>query len=141
MGLQQQVSTDEPWLNPHGTEAPNVTDFILPFGYRILIMPVAAPEKLTSGLYLPDQAKDNHDWLNYVGQLVAKGPGAYKHRKYESLQMTEENMPQIGDWVLYSPYQPYRIVYRDTKLVCLNDETIIAVIPKGVNPWDFKVLI
>lgn len=128
------------WANPHDTEVPDLGGGLKPFNYRIVIMPVSPPEKTAGGILIADTTQEAHEWMNYVGRVIDMGAGAYKHKKFQDLGLTDDDIPKIGDWVIYAPYQPYRISYKGVKLVILNDENIVGIIPDGVSPWDFRTI-
>jgi len=131
--------SQETWANPAETELPNWDKHLIPFNYRIVVMPIAPPKKIGS-IIIADSVSDNHEWMNTTGRIVAMGAGAYKHPKYANLGLTEKDLPKTGDWVIYTPYQPFRFRYKDTRLIVIADEHIVGIIPEGANPWDIRAV-
>jgi co-chaperonin GroES (HSP10) len=100
-----------------------------PVGWRILVEPIRVLAATESGIQLPDQTVKAQEYLRYVGQVIAIGPDAYKHDKFQSQWI------KAGDWVAFSQYEGQEIrvkgetedgrpgvaVYR-----LINDDSILA---------------
>lgn len=130
---------DEAWVNESGTALPKEGEVLLPFAWQILVMPVQPPAKSAGGIIFADVTRAKDEYLAYVGQIVALGPLAYKHQKYQDMGMTPADMPKRGEWWLFPQYHYHRIDFRGTKLLALNDDSFIGRVPDGVSPWDFKI--
>jgi co-chaperonin GroES (HSP10) len=127
------------WTNDETKSLPKAGEVIVPFAWRILVMPMRPRSVTKGGILLPQTRQDTDQYLNYVGRVVALGPLAFRHSKYVNMGMKPEDIPQRGDWVIYPIYQYARIDFKGTKLILLNDDSFLARVPKGVSPWDFKL--
>lgn len=127
------------WVNDERVPLPNPATLVTPFGWKILVMPMRPATISKGGILIPQVRQDTDQYLNYVGRVVALGPLAYKATRWASMGLKLEHTPQIGDWVLYPIYQYARIDFKGRKLILLNDDSFLGIIPKGVNPWDFKL--
>src|SRR5690625_5432002 len=67
---------------------------IKPLGDRVVVKPEAAEEKTSSGLYIPDTAKEKPQ----RGTVVAVGPGRVENGTKIDMSVSE------GDTVLYGKY-------------------------------------
>ena len=122
------------WRTPDGKLPPNLPK---PETWRVLILPLRAPEKTEGGLWLPDESRDAHDYLCFVGQIVDMGQLCYTNSRYGGLP--RDRFPQVGDFVLYSKHVPVRVEMENgLKLVMMNDEHILATVPK---PEGYRVYV
>lgn len=139
-GIVDQTDQDnEDWVNDERMALPDPDKIIVPFAWKILVMPMRPKMVSTGGIIIPQVRQDTDQYLNYVGRVVALGPLAYKHAKWGTMGLRPEDTPKIGDWVLYPIYQYQRIDFKGRKLILLNDDSFLAIVPTGVSPWDFKL--
>lgn len=129
----------EDWNNPEDRALPAENAVLRPFSWKFLVMPMRPKMVSAGGILIPYVRQEADQYLNYVGRVVARGPLAFKHRKWAEMGMTEADQPKRGDWVVYSIYQYQRIDFKGTKLILLNDDSFLATLPEGVSPWDFKL--
>ena len=93
---------------------------IRPLYDRVVVRRVKETEKTTSGLYIPEQAKEKPA----EGEIIAVGTG-------RSLSNTAELAPldvKVGERVMFGKYAGTEIEYDGEKLVMLREEEILAVI-------------
>lgn len=100
-----------------------------PTGYRLLIEPIQVEAKTESGFLLPEVAKKAKEVLRYIGKVVAIGPEAYKHDKFEGGRWCE-----VGDWIAYGQYAGQEIAIKNqtsgvTLFRIINDDEVLAKIP------------
>ena len=122
----------EAFENPF--DAPIPSELPTPLYWRVLIMPIKPLSKITlsSGVtfYLPEQSQSAQQFLNAIGRLVAVGESAFTA---PALGVGKKQPPnvhaKIGDWVLYGRAAGCRYEYDGTKLVEINDNEILAVVP------------
>ena len=87
---------------------------IKPLADRVLIEPAAAETKTSSGLYIPDTAKEKPQ----KGIVIAAGPG------------TKENPVTLkaGDTVLYGKYAGTELQHDGKDFLIMKENDIIAII-------------
>ena len=133
----------EYWENPEDHEAP--ADIPSPMLWRVLVMPVQPRTKTQSGIVLPEMARDAESHLQVIGKVVAMGPVAFKSDKFiagpEDRARIERgdrvaDAPAIGGWVVYPRYTGQRVVFRNTKLVMMNDDEILG---RANGPDGFRI--
>ena len=81
---------------------------------RVLIEPAAAETKTSSGLYIPDTAKEKPQ----KGIVVAAGPG------------TKENPVtlKVGDKVLYGKYAGTELQHDGKDFLIMKENDILAIV-------------
>lgn len=102
--------------------------FPQPTGYRILIKPVEVKQHSAGGIALPEMAQKAQEHLRYIGQVVAMGPEAYQHEKFQ------QPWCKVGDWIAYGQYAGQTLTVRGAdgpeQFRLINDDEVLAV----VNP-------
>ena len=93
----------------------------IPCGYRILIRPIAPIKKTKGGIILTDKAVEDQAYLNSKGRVVAMGDECYDKSK--------KPWCTIGDYVVYGRYAGSKIDVGGVKMLLLNDDEILAVLP------------
>lgn len=142
------------WNNAEDTALPGAEQIMRPFGWKVLVMPLRPVTKVGS-IIMPYTRQEADEYLNYVGRVVALGPLCYKHSKYADMGMRSVDQPKRGDWVIYPVNQYQRLSWKgvvgkkprgkkkvvavEIKLVMMNDDSFLGIIPKGVDPWAFKL--
>ena len=87
---------------------------IKPLSDRVLVEPVAAETQTTSGIFIPDTAKEKPQ----KGTVVAVGNGKKDHA------MTVK----IGDTVLYGKYSGTDLKYEGKDYLIMKEDDILAII-------------
>lgn len=87
---------------------------IQPLADRVLVEPAAAEEKTSSGIYIPDTAKEKPQ----KGVIVAVGSG----KKDEPLTV------KAGDNVLYGKYSGTEITLEGKDYLIMRESDILAII-------------
>jgi len=87
---------------------------IQPLSDRVLVEPQAAETKTSSGLYIPDSAKEKPQ----QGKVVAVGKGNKDH------QMTVK----VGNIVLYGKYSGSELKYEGKDYLIMKEDDILAII-------------
>jgi len=108
-------------------QVPDPAAEILPVikGWRLLVRPAFTPDKTEGGIVLPDSYRDREDHGQIMGRVLAMGDLCY----------TREDMLQagpwceIGDYILFGKYEGKRVEVADVKLLILNDDNVLAVVP------------
>ena len=87
---------------------------IKPLADRVLIQPMEAEEKTSSGIIIPDTAKEKPQ----KGTVVAVGPGT----KDEKMDL------KAGDMVLYGKYSGTEIEIDNNDYLIMRQSDILAII-------------
>ena len=87
---------------------------IRPLADRVLVKPAEAEEKTSSGIIIPDTAKEKP----MEGEVIAVGCG----KKDEPMTV------KVGDKVLYGKYSGTEITYEGEKYLIMRESDIYAVI-------------
>ena len=87
---------------------------IKPLADRVLVKPAEAEEKTSSGIIIPDTAKEKP----MEGEVIAVGCG----KKDEPMTV------KVGDKVLYGKYSGTEITYEGENYLIMRESDIYAVI-------------
>ena len=87
---------------------------IKPLADRVLVEPKEAETKTTSGLYIPDTAKEKPQ----EGKVIAVGPG----KKDEPMEV------KVGDEVLYGKYAGTEVTVEGKKYLIVKQSDILAIL-------------
>ena len=87
---------------------------IKPLADRVLIEPKEAETKTSSGIYIPDTAKEKPQ----QGTVLAAGPG----KKDEPMEV------KVGDQVLYGKYAGTEVTVEDKKYLIVKQSDILAIL-------------
>jgi chaperonin GroES len=87
---------------------------IKPLADRVLVQPAAAEEKTSSGLYIPDSAKEKPQ----RGTVIAIGAG----KKDEPLTV------KVGDTVLYGKYSGTELTVDGGDYLIMRESDIFAIL-------------
>jgi len=87
---------------------------IKPLADRVLIEPLAAEEKTSSGIIIPDTAKEKPQ----KGNIMAVGPGT----KDEKMEV------KVGDVVLYGKYSGTELSIDSKDYLIMRQSDILAII-------------
>ncbi len=90
-----------------------------PLGNRVVVEPQEQEEKTSSGLFLPETAKEKPQ----KGVVLSIGPG---ERDDEGKRIALD--VKVGDMVLYAKYGGTEIKIDGKKLLILRESDILAVI-------------
>ena len=91
---------------------------ITPIGDRVVVRPEAAEEKTSSGLFIPDTAKEKPQ----KGTVVAVGTGRYENG------VKIDMVVQEGDKVLYGKYAGSEVTLDGEDLMIMRESDIFGVI-------------
>lgn len=90
-----------------------------PLGDRIVIELVEAEEKTSSGIVLPDSAKEKPQ----EGKVIAVGTG----RVLENGQRVDLEVSE-GDHIIFSKYAGTEVKYEGNEYLILRESDILAII-------------
>ncbi len=93
---------------------------IVPLGDRVVVKPVHQEEVLSSGLIIPDTAKEKPQ----QGEVVAVGPGKFDERGGQRIPMDVK----VGDKVLYGKYSGTEVTVDGEQYLILRESVVLAVV-------------
>jgi chaperonin GroES len=98
-------------------EEDNMTGKLQPLADRVVVKPIPREEKTTSGIYIPDTAKERPQ----EGEIIAVGSG----------RLTDDGKRiamdlKVGDRVIYAKYGGTEIKIDDQELVIMRESDILA---------------
>ena len=94
-----------------------------PLEDRIVVRPAEAEEMTTSGLVIPDTAKEKPQ----QGEVLAAGPGRRSEHSGELIPVDVS----VGDTVLYSKYGGTEVTVDGEDLLVLSSRDVLAKITGG----------
>ena len=92
---------------------------LTPLGDRVVVKPMAREEMTSSGIFLPDTAKEKPQ----RGTIIAVGKGRL-NEKGERVEMDVKE----GDSVLFAKYAGTEFKLDDDELLILSEKDILAII-------------
>ena len=93
-----------------------------PLGDRVVVEPVEQQEQTSSGIFLPETAKEKPQ----EGKVVAAGPGARKENG-ERIALDVS----VGDTVLYAKYSGTTIKLSGKEYLILKESDVLAIVTNG----------
>lgn len=91
---------------------------IKPLDDRIVVEPIEAESKTSSGLYLPESSKERP----IQGTVIAIGPG----KRLDNGQRAQMSV-KVGDRVVYSKYAGSEIELKGDKRLILRESELLGV--------------
>ena len=95
-----------------------------PLGDRVVVLPIEQDDQTTSGIFLPETAKEKPQ----QGKIVAAGPGSRKETG-ERIAMDVE----VEDTILYAKYAGTSIKLDGQEYLILKESDILAIVENGSN--------
>ena len=93
-----------------------------PLGSRLVVEPIEQEEKTSSGIYLPDTAKEKP----MKGTVISVGPGD-RNEKGDRVAM---DVP-LGSIVLFNKYAGTEVAIDDKKLLIMKESDILAIVEEN----------
>ncbi|MCY0902207.1 MAG: co-chaperone GroES [Firmicutes bacterium] len=93
---------------------------IKPLGDRVVLRAVEREEKTSSGILLPDTAKEKPQ----EAEVVAVGPGRYEDGKLVAVDV------KVGDRVIFSKYAGTEVKYDSVEYLICRESDILAVVER-----------
>lgn len=91
---------------------------IKPLSDRVLVRPVEAEEKTSSGIIIPDTAKEKPQ----SGTVVAAGPGKVENGNKIDITVKE------GDKILYGKYSGTEITLDGEEFLIMRESDILGIV-------------
>ena len=92
---------------------------VKPLGNRVLVKPMEAEEKTSSGIYIPDSAKEKPQ----KGKVVAAGDGKLLDSGERAPMEVSE-----GDEVIYGKYSGSDFAFEGEEYMIMKEDDIMAII-------------
>lgn len=92
-----------------------------PLGDRMVVKPIEQEEVTSSGIYLPETAKEKPQQAN----VIAVGPGA-RDEDGDRIAMDVK----VGDVVLYAKYSGTSIKLNGSEFLILKETDVLAIVEK-----------
>jgi len=117
----------------------DMVEIPVPLGWKVVMRPKRAITETGWGFELGEKDKLQEAYATYVSQVLAIGEGCHKARDQGGVDMSKFKIkPQVGDWVIHTPYSGYRVRMRGMKevdyLIVMDDTEIHCIIN---NPDDY----
>jgi len=93
-----------------------------PLGDRVVVQPIESEEQTTSGIFLPETAKEKPQ----QGKVIAAGPGT-RNDSGERIEMQEK----VDDTVLNARYARTSIKLEGKEYLILKETDILAIVENG----------
>jgi chaperonin GroES len=93
-----------------------------PLGDRLVIKPIEQEEQTSSGIFLPETAKEKP----MQGKVIAAGPGSRKETG-ERIAMDV----QVNDTVLYAKYSGTTIKLEGQEYLIVRETDVLAIVENG----------
>jgi len=91
-----------------------------PLGDRVIVLPKESEEVTSSGIVIPDTAKEKPQ----EGEVVAVGPGRIEEGKRIPMDV------KVGDKIIYSKYGGTEVKINNKEHLILRESDILAIIEK-----------
>lgn len=91
---------------------------IKPLGDRVVVKPEVAEERTSSGIYIPDTAKEKPQ----RGTVLAVGPGKVENGTKVEMSVKE------GDVVLYGKYSGTEITIDSDEVLIMRESDILGIV-------------
>lgn len=92
---------------------------LIPLADRVVVEALERDEKTSSGIFLPDTAKEKPQ----EGKVIAVGPGALGEDGKRAAPEVK-----VGDTVLYAKYAGTEVKQEGRELLILSERDILAVV-------------
>ena len=90
---------------------------LIPLGDKLVLRPIVQEEVLSSGIVIPDTAKEKPN----QGEIIAVGPG----RRDEDGKIVPMDV-SVGDRVLYAKYTGQEIKVENEEYIVLKESDILC---------------
>lgn len=108
--------------------------------WQILVQPRKLVSRTAGGIIVPKSARENQYHFNSIGRVISLGHMAFRDRGGSGQFWAGLNEAPVkpGDWIMYAKFGGIRVPWRGTKLLLLNDDEVLLVVP---DPTDVEVKI
>lgn len=107
--------------------------------WQILAMPVRQRRVTKGGIMLPDETLDTQAWTHQLFKLCKVGPQVYRGPAYSGYDISDAEIPKVGQLWLIDPKQPRRFMFDGLTIISINDDQLRGrVDPKYVSKLKFS---
>ncbi len=110
-------------------------------GWKVIVLPKSGRQMSAGGIDIT-ASQDAESHLSYIGQILDLGEAAFTARTKSGIDMSAWKVrPQVGDWVIHTPYAGMRIrrsgAENEKWVVLMNDTDIQCIIddPDDYFSW------
>lgn len=121
--LDGGISNDQ-WLTEDNVPDPSPLPRIP--GVGILVRPVPIRRKSAGGILIPDSFREDREYLNTVGRVLALGELAFKD---EAIYKTGPWV-KPGDYIVYAKFAGQKLWWKGVKLLLVKAASIELVVEK-----------
>ena len=105
-------------------------DLPRPLTWRVIVLPIKAREVSKGGIVIPVSVQETQQHINSTSKLIAMGWMAGAHERLGGNgEKPHPGFPKVGDYVEHGKYAGQQIRYKGRKLLMLNDDELLAVVP------------
>lgn len=118
------ATTNDQWIS--GDEVPDPDPLPRIPGVSILVRPVPIRRKSAGGILLPETFREDREYLNTVGRVLALGELAFKD------ETIYKNGPWVkpGDYIVYAKFAGQKFFWKGVKLLTLKAAAIELIVDK-----------
>ncbi len=98
----------------------NLADKIRPLNDRLVVKRLEAEEKTSSGIIIPDTAKDKPQ----QGEVLAVGPGKWNEDGEERVAMDVK----VGDKILFGKWGAQEVRIDGQEVLVMKEDDVIAIL-------------
>lgn len=102
------------------------------FNNQLLVAVYIRPIKTKSGLYLPDQSREEDKVQGKVGLVVKKGPAAFVD---ETSEWFKDISVELHDWVVFRPSDGWSITVNNVLCRMIDDTAIRGKVDMPDRVW------
>lgn len=102
------------------------------FNNQILVAVYIRPIKTKSGLYLPEQSREEDKVQGKVGLVVKKGPAAFVD---ETSEWFKDISVELHDWVVFRPSDGWSITVNNVLCRIIDDTAIRGKVDMPDRVW------
>ncbi len=102
------------------------------FNNQILVAVYIRPIKTKSGLYLPDQSREEDKVQGKVGLVVKKGPAAFVD---ETSEWFKDISVELNDWVVFRPSDGWSITVNNVLCRIIDDTAVRGKVDMPDRVW------
>lgn len=104
--------------------------------WRVHVIAIGMRTASKGNIQLTEKMIDDQNWTHGLGKIVGMGPLAYKGAAFADCN--PDDLPKLGDLVLFNPKSPARVMKDGRVILILNDDHINAkVAPEHAEGFVF----
>jgi hypothetical protein len=108
----------------HDIDTPVPVGLPTPPMWKLLVMPVRQMRMTKGGILLADETLDTQAWVHQLYKICAVGKHVYKGPAYAGYDISEDEIPKVGELWLIDPKQPRRFGFDGYTIIVINDDQL-----------------